>query len=157
METNAISVKSAHGKKCLPFQFLLPQASQAAPGLQCQLQRGSVNLPLALQTPAAAALAPCLNKPRRVSSGEEGRGAAACRRRQQDQQLSWQIRWNLFANACSKTGFFVTCKSVISDPGFLSLFLLEHCSADLVDRQYLLYQEWRETWEYKEGKEELTF
>lgn len=49
------------------------------------------------------------------------------------------------------------CKSVISDPGFLSLFLLKYCSADLVERQYLLYQEWRETWEYEEGKEELTF
>lgn len=35
-------------------------------------QRGSVNMPLALQTPAAAALAPCLNKPCRVSFGGEG-------------------------------------------------------------------------------------
>lgn len=49
------------------------------------------------------------------------------------------------------------CKSVISDPGFLRLFLLKYCSVDLVKRQYMLYQEWRETWEHEEGKEELTY
>lgn len=157
METNGHFVKSAHGKKCLPFKFLLPQASQAAPGLQCQLPERLCKYGISTADPAAAALAPCLNKPCRVSLGEEGRGAAACQRRQKDQQLSWQIRWNLLANACSEMGCFVTCKAVISDPGFLSLFLLKHCSADLVERQYLLHQEWRETWEYEEVKEELTF
>lgn len=85
--------------------------------------------------------------------GERG----CCLSQEADQQLSWQIRWNLFANACSETGFFVTCKAVISDPGFLSLSLLKYCSADLVERQCVFYQEWRETWEHEEGKAELTF
>lgn len=158
MKTNVISIKSAHGKKCLPFEFLPPQASQAAPALHCQLRNRLCKYPISIQPPAAAALAPCLNKPCRVSSGGGGRKVAACRRRQEDQQLSWQIRSNLFASACVKTGFYVKRKSVISDPRFLSLFLLKYWfSVDLVERQCLLYQEWRETWEYQEGKEELAF
>lgn len=58
METNVSSVKLVHGKKCLSFKFLLPQAPQAAPGLQCQLTERLCKYAISIAAPCSCSTGP---------------------------------------------------------------------------------------------------